>query len=509
VPAPEIPAVHERLRRTALGLDRSNPLRYQLRAVSELIRLAGPSWRARSRSPQRSTWFGRTLAEIFTAGSGDPIRGVFVPRRVADFALDALTSLTEPTAREAVRQVWLDDPEGELKNLITRDDWLPQEPRQKAVTLFLLGHFDRYTVVDPSGELLESARAEGDLGLRVQLAAAARRWDRLGWAYRVAAAPERLLPEEWEALIDVLGRADRQEYLWRLIGRAPLEWSARCLTELGNWRPSDEAGHLIQLAKNYAETPPRRAPFAVAPQDQTTGQRNEAAESSTQPVRRRRGPKWPTIGHVPVAVVGMHSVTTIASSPPSGTVIAGGRTADLRSQVVVARLPTGNPTALLESPDLRANPVVTPDGRYLALLESSGLALWRLPACSPVETRREVADHDGSEARAAITPDSRLLVAAGLHRAEVFEIPSGRRLAPIELGRVQLVGALLVGTDADGATAVLRYRPSQLAELARRPIGELTGAETEAFSAQYDDPADAALAKLGSALLTYLRRRSG
>lgn len=506
MPPLEIPAVHERLRRTALGLDRTNPLRYQLRAVSELIRLAGPSWRARSRSPQRSAWFGRTLAEIFTAGSRDPIHGVFVPRQVADFAWDALTSLTEPAAREAVRQVWLDDPTGELKNLVTRDNWLPQEPRQKAVTLFLLGDFDRYTVVDPSGELLESARTEGDPALRVQLAAAARRWDRLGWAYRVAAVPERLLPEEWEALIELLGKADREKYLWRLIDRAPLEWSARCLTELGDWRPSDEAGHLVQLAKNYAAAPPGRAPFTVTPEDQTTPQ-----DSSMQPVRvrRRRGPKWPTIGQVPVAVVGMHSVTTIASSLPSGTVIAGGRTADLRSQVVVARLPTGNPIAVLESPDLRANPVITPDGRYLALLESNGLALWRLPACSPVETRRELADHDGSEAHTAITPDSRLLVAAGPHRAEVFEIPSGRRLAPIELGRVQLAGALLVGIDSDGATAVLRYRPSRLAELAERPIGELTGAETEVFSAQYDDPADASLAKLGAALLTYLRRRSG
>jgi hypothetical protein len=65
-------------------------------------------------------------------------------------------------------------------------------------------------------------------------------------------------------------------------------------------------------------------------------------------------------------------------------------------------------------------------------------------------------------------------------------------------------GALLVGKDADGATVVLRYRPSRLTELAERPIAE--SLDTEVFSGRYDDPAEDALAKLGAGVLTYLRR---
>jgi len=241
VSRPEISPLHERLRRTALGLDQRTGVRHQSRALTDLDRMERPKWRrgnAPRPSKERVAWYARTLAEVYVAGSGDSVRGLFLDRRVANLAWTFLADLTDPAGHEAVRQVWLEHPTGKLRDLIK--DWLPSDSAQKAVTLFLLGDFDRYAAVDPSGALVESARAEGDPALRVQLALAARRANRLDWAYRVAAVPERLLPEEWEALIELLRAGKRKQYLWELIDRAPLKWSARCLTELRNWRATDE-----------------------------------------------------------------------------------------------------------------------------------------------------------------------------------------------------------------------------------------------------------------------------
>jgi len=257
MPRPEISALHQRLRRRVLGLDKHND---ELeRTLRPKIRLVGSWWP----SEKHVAWFARTLAEVYTAGSGDPVRGVFNGRQVGSSAWYYLERLVHPAAHEAVRQVWLEYPDSKLRDLVK--DWLPTDPREQAVTLFLLGDFDRYTPVDPSGELIESARAEGDPGLRVQLALAARRWNRLGWAYRVAAVPEHLLPEEWEAVIELLRNGERQQYLWQLIDRAPLKWSARCLNELGGWQPVDEpAGErLIQLAGQYAERCSTAQPFEL------------------------------------------------------------------------------------------------------------------------------------------------------------------------------------------------------------------------------------------------------
>lgn len=463
---PEISPLHLRLRRRALGLEKRNEAGDQIRVLGELVKLEQPKrrlFRSWSPSPERVAWHARTLAEIYTVGSGDPVRGIFTHHEVAASAMYYLKELTDPRARHAVWEVWLQDPGGPLKELIK--DWLPADARDQAVTLFLLGDQDAYAHADPSGELVESARREGNPVLRVQLATAARRGEHVAWAYRVAAVPEYLLPEEWEAVIALL-RTDRQQYLWDLLARAPLEWSARCLTELGDWQPPDQT--LVQLAKNYATARDGLHPFELATRVEA------AADSKRRPrvaavsldgtlmakarrsgaVRLRRlQPRAKTLAYIPTRPAGMRQVHTLLFSPAGDTVIVGGWDRHHKSQLVVARVPGGEPLALLTLENPQTPPLVTPDGTYLAVVEPTGLGLWRLPGCTRVETP-------------SLDP-------------ETFHVP---------------------------AAAVLRYRPSRLADMAARPLADLTGPETEAFYSQYDDPADSALAELAAALLTYLRR---
>ncbi|MFI5712455.1 WD40 repeat domain-containing protein [Kribbella sp. NPDC051620] len=528
MPSSAITPLHERLRRRALGLEQRNEVRYQERALTELEKLVAPKWRPFrpwSPSPGHIAWYARTLAEVYTAGSGDPVRGVFTHRRVSAFAWYYLERLTDPSARQAVWQVWLRDPDGGLKQLIK--DWLPADARQKAVTLFLLGDQDAYAHTDPSGELVENARREGDPLLRVHLATAARRGEHVAWAYRVAAVPEHLLPEEWEAVIALL-RTDRQQYLWQALAKAPLEWSARCLVELADWQPADQT--LVQLAKSYANARDNRRPFealgtgAEPPETSESPKRPQgkrrplitaispdgslaakAQRSGAVRLRRTRA-SGKTTAFVPTRPAGIREVDSLLFTPDGDILVTGGRDCHRRSHIAVARVPGGEPIAYLTLDNPQTPPLVTPDGTYLAAVEPTGLALWRLPHCHPVDTAPEPQPPEFIAYDSAITPDSRLLVRTGQQQVDLYDLPSGRRLPPIPLRNATTDGVLLTGTDADGATAVLRYRTPKLADLAARPLAELTGKDAEAFYNQYDEPSDAALAKLAAALLTHLRR---
>jgi hypothetical protein len=426
VPRPDITPLHERLRRTALGLDRRNYPREQMRALSELERIERPKWRRRNAklpSPERVAWYARTLAEVYVAGSGDAVRGMFVDPRVADMAWDYLLTLTDPVAHEAIRQVWLEAPDGKLRELVK--DRFPTD----VVTLFLLGDFEAYTAVDPSGALLESARAEGDPALRVQLALAARRGKRLLWAYRVAAVPERLLAEEWEALFELLRDRRAIAYL-----TTPFE------------------PHDLDTAGFTENMPVGNRAVAVSPDGTLTaiGRRNQ--------VRIRRLPTGKTIAHLPLKAIGITEVRTVLIPPAGNTVVVQGRTKQNEWRTLVARLPSGAPIANLAVPtDTQSPPVATPDGHYLAVVESDGLGLWRLPGCTRLETPR-VAHSYEPRTSAAITPDSRLLISSGPCHVDLFELPSGRPLDPIDLTNAALTGALLIGTARDGTTAALRYQ---------------------------------------------------
>jgi hypothetical protein len=360
VPRPEISPLHDRLRRTALGLDRRYAPRDQMRVLSELERRERPKWRRRNAklpSPERVAWYARTLAEVFVAGSGDAVRGRFVDPGVADMAWDCLLPLTDPVAHEAIRQVWLEAPDGALKELVK--DRLPTDVHQRAVTLFLLGDFERYTTVDPSGAVLESACAEGDPALRVQLAAAARRGKRLGWAYRVAAVPERLLPEEWEALIELLRDGNRQQYLWQ-----------------------DQA--LVRLATEYLNQTP--APFNPLAEPHRPDRLISPDGSLVVVVRRGRVricrlPSGRTLAYLPTKPAGITDVQSILIPPAGNTLVVHGRTKQNDWRILIAHLPTGRPIASLAVPT-DTPPAITPDGQFLAV----GQALWRLPGCTRLET---------------------------------------------------------------------------------------------------------------------------
>ncbi|MEV6416589.1 hypothetical protein [Kribbella sp. NPDC051718] len=661
MPRPAITPLHERLRRVALGLEKRNLPHHQLRALADLDRMERPRSPRKLRRipPERIAWYARLLAEITVAGSGDPVRGVFVDPRVAATARYYLTSLSDPLSREVIRQIWLGDPTGPLTEIVRQQ--LPADLRDQAVTLFLLGDFDRYVLADPSGALVETARAEGDPALRVQLATAARRWNRLNWAYRVAAVPERLLPEEWDAVIELLTAGERQEYLWQAISKAPLSWSARVLAKLSH--PAGE--HLSRLAVRYTEMASAVRPFellirldagldrtqrcafkltadgltlvaigpreislwSLAPASQRVeetrripartllgdrevaispdgsllavavpgpngrpesvqwwrlpeaepvgaervrfhspsllafapdgasllsvgktssrvwhvpqarrpgGRRLRAAERALfngsvgdwpclamspdgslvavgqgKSVRIRRWPDGTTIAHLPVARTGLTQLRELLISPQGDTVVVYGLAGRDGRRLVVASLSAGAPLAAQTIAKPVSQPVVTPDGEHLAVVEQTGLSLWRLPGCTRGDT--PPADMNApANLQAVISPDSRLLILRGYQRTELFELPSGRRLEPLELTNADLLpdpdGALLVGTARGGAIEVWRYRRSLVSELAERPINELTGRETEAFYGEYDDPADAALAELGAAVLRYLRR---
>jgi len=224
-------------------------------------------------------------------------------------------------------------------------------------------------------------------------------------------------------------------------------------------------------------------------------------------VRLRRWPDGSTVAYVPTEVV--KTVDDLQISPTGDTLIVGGSAPGNSRRVLVA-LPTGLATAALPWPNPFSPPLFTPDGKYLVLVEPAGPALWRLPGCLPVNAFDRQRSTEPDRVHAAVTADSRLLVTSDSGRAEVFEIPSGRRLGTIELAGAKVLptadGTLLVGYDREQKLEVRRYRPSRLSQLAERPIGQLTPAESECFHGRYDNPADAALAELGAALLTHARR---
>jgi WD40 repeat protein len=125
--------------------------------------------------------------------------------------------------------------------------YLPTDPTDQALFLFLAEQWEKYENLDFDHALLRSAYSSADAHVRKRIGAAARRAGRMEWlALMPSGRPGRALSTmangEWSTTLGVLQRRERWPEAWRLAQNAPPRWSAaicRLLKQSG-WLPRPE-----------------------------------------------------------------------------------------------------------------------------------------------------------------------------------------------------------------------------------------------------------------------------
>ncbi|MCE7873437.1 hypothetical protein DYH09_24105, partial [bacterium CPR1] len=145
-----------------------------------------------------------------------------------------------------------DCPETALGFLVERG-FLPEEPEERAVFLFLTGQMERWRELDPDHRLLALAYSKASPGLAGRIRAQVRHQGS-GELARVVLQPMTLPGGAgWETLLELV--RDRPDELWKLVLEAPLLWSARALRQLDSLRSQPAEADLYRALRLQCPDP--------------------------------------------------------------------------------------------------------------------------------------------------------------------------------------------------------------------------------------------------------------
>lgn len=195
--------------------------------------------------------------------------GSFLPpeRALAVLSLANCAAKGEAAAQETLCSIYLQFEEQLAGKIALENGYLPREPIDHALFLFLTGQWQQYETFDFNHRLLIAAYENSDTRMRKRLLDLARRSGQMEWFQSLSTGNRArwltdLTDVDWESAINRLQSAERYQDLWRLAQYIAPTWSARILLFLKgkSWQPdgADERvafANLINLADKAQSTP--------------------------------------------------------------------------------------------------------------------------------------------------------------------------------------------------------------------------------------------------------------
>jgi len=365
-------------------------------------------------------------------------------------ALAALGRDGNPLARDAILSLAVQRDYAAAIDLALAEDWVPRDPRQRALFFFVTAQWPRYDDADFDHTLIRSAYDLAGPDLRARLAAAARASGRMEWLLNAASArgsgsrrASALGLGEGLAILDWLAGEKRWDDLAHLVMALPPMLAAQAharLLEAGGVAGDPDTiaalvrlGKLAQVALRPAVDPP--APFTrvagfplwhkgdlfVLPQP--SGRHGFGfSRDGTSLVSPSPQPDRVAVWHLPSGHWREYLCARSAASP-DGTSMATVEDA----RISIRNIPTDYVFSVWQLNELPTWLRYTADGAWLVAMVR-GKALARRMAAGANGYVEEMALPIGDPSQGvAVCAGGRVLVTAGLNRgfAQAWRMPAG------------------------------------------------------------------------------------
>ena len=331
-------------------------------------------------------------------------------RALALDLLDERAPSGEGWARETLFALYLHREEERARQRIDAVGYLPDDPEDRALYLFLSGEFERYAALDFDHRLLAAAYENAARPLRRRLLEHSRHTGQTEWLREsdaaaasalAGAAPTRWLSDltdaDWQMAVTRLSETKNHVALWQLAQVAPPVWSAPMLTQLAErgWQPDSTA---------------EREAFALLSR--------LARESTGSPLALRPRSAFHPTGEV-----------TCLAIHPGGLRIAAGST---DNRIFLWEIPDGIARTPISAPAPTTRALAfDPSGEHLAAASGDHrIRVFRLAGGQMLKT---LEGHRAMIRALAIAPDSRTLYSAGFDgTARAWRFPTGPMLRQIQ-----------------------------------------------------------------------------
>jgi WD40 repeat protein len=308
-------------------------------------------------------------------------------------------------AREVLALLYIRHEAPAARQLILSQDYLPQNPEQRALFFFLAEAWPQYADLDFDHHLLVNAYETAGRSLRRRLLEHSRHTGQMDWLRDMGGAAEvrwleDLTDADWNLTIRRLSEQDKLIDLWRLAQVAPPVWSAAILDWLAKraWQPendeeSAEFSRLVSLARACLASPlgihPVKLLYVPPISDVTCLAMHPAGKTLAAGRSDQHILQWdlPAGNLLPTSLIGPTPVTRALAFSPDGELLA---CASGDNRIRAFRLSNGQLVKTFEGHQAMVRAmVVHPDGRTLYSAGFDGsIRFWRFPHGPGLNTLR-------------------------------------------------------------------------------------------------------------------------
>ena len=341
-------------------------------------------------------------------------------------------------AREAVCQLFIQHAELQAKVIALKEGYVPEDPEQRALFLFLAEQWTAYNNLDFNRNLLINAYENASRPVRRRLLEHSRHTGQMEWIQGAGLAGEArwigdLTDGDWELTVRSLFEQGNYQNIWQLAQFAPPHWSALILPRLAaaGWEPGqseERSGFqtLVSLAQACAGSPLgiRSRKKLNHPMDDITclavdpAGKHLAAGGSGQEISIWNLPE----GNLASTFAGPSRVTRALAFSPDGTILA---TAAGDQRIRSFRLQDGMIQKTLEGHKAQVRSLfILPDGRMLVSAGFDGtIRMWRFPFGPEIKT---LEPGEGEILSLASGSGGRFMLSAGVSgNMMVWALPEG------------------------------------------------------------------------------------
>lgn len=418
-------------------------------------------------------------------------------RQQALRTLEELAAAGNEPARAALCRLVIEGDHLHARAVAVAAGYLPADPTDQALFLFLAEQWEKYESLDFDHALLRSAYSGADNRVRKRIAAAARRAGRMEWlalmpSGRRGRPLSTMADREWSTTLGVLVRRERWPEAWRLAQNAPPRWSAAILRPLeqAGWspRPEERQGfaELTRLAARWPQVDVERYLDCVRVfQAHADEARVLAVDHAGNVLASGSGDGslklWRLPSGSPLGELDGHQAPINCLAFGSDTVASAGRDGMVR----LWSLERNTDRVALEGHEGPVQcMVVTSDGSILATGGVDGaIRLWDMAEKAPI---RSMDQHQEHIVCLAVTPDGSMLASGGGDATvRLWSLPNGRLLKTLtghrddELDAVTCLaispnGGLLASGGTDGSICLWELPGGSSVESVRGHHGGVT-----------------------------------